>query len=100
MSSTSKISKEYHHVLQGIRDLYIEENHVYIIIYRVNDLTHLLPVIVPDRIFLREIAYQTSIKGFPGSLTTSSKRAWPTFPTRVENMLCRLCLMLKYKINI
>ena len=73
--SIPRISKGGHQALQGIKDLYVEEHHTYIRIYGLNYFPHLLLMFVPSLLLLKEISYQTNIKGITTSLASSSKKA-------------------------
>ena len=69
--------------LQGIGDWYIKKYHSYIQIYSLNNTPDMFPKFVPNRLMLKEIAYQTGSKGIANSLAMGSKRIWPTFPINV-----------------
>jgi hypothetical protein len=55
-------------------------NFLYIRIYGCEGAPHILPRYVPDRLALREIAYQTIGVGIVASLSKSQKKQWPSFP--------------------
>lgn len=61
-------------MIQRIGDWYAKNQHSYIRIYENSDLPHLCPMFVPNRLLLREIGYQTSVKGIEASLSAIFKR--------------------------
>ena len=62
----------------------MEERYTYIRIYGLTGTPHLLPSYVPDRLLLKEIAYQTGVKGIVVVLASMSKKVWPTFPIHLS----------------
>ena len=67
-------------------DWYVGENFSYIFIWGSNTV-HLLPRIVPDRMVLQEIAYQTVIDVFFPKLAWSKRKAWPKFLLNSESLV-------------
>jgi hypothetical protein len=58
----------------------LDEEFSYIRIYGCEGAPHILPRYVPNRLALREIAYQTVSVGIATFLSRSQKRQWPSFP--------------------
>lgn len=55
--------------IDPIRDLYVDDNFSYIIIYGCQNSPHALPRYVPDRLAIKEIMYQTFRTGITKDLT-------------------------------
>lgn len=78
-----RLSIEARNTIRSIGDWYIEEFYTYIRILGHTSAPHLLPKYVPDRLVLREIAYQTVVEGVTALLSSHSKKTWPKFPIKV-----------------
>ena len=61
---------------------FVTEYFTYILVVG-NQGVHFLPWHVPDRLFLREIAYQTTYSGAYAKCASNQKRTWPKLPIRV-----------------
>ena len=70
-------------------DWYVGEYLSYIRILG-NNKVHMLPIILPDRLVLQEVAYQTVIDGVFPKLAQSKRKAWPKFPSNMDFSFCKL----------
>ena len=61
---------------------YIGEYFTYIIIWG-SRFVHLLPRIVPDKMVLEEVAYQTMIEGIHQLCYSLKRKSWPNFPISI-----------------
>ena len=61
---------------------YIGEYFTYIRIWGTRSV-HLLPRIVPDKMALEEVAYQTMIEGIHQLCSSLKRKAWPKFPINI-----------------
>jgi len=66
-------------VLSNIGDWYIERDFTYIRIYGATKAPHLLPKFVPERLVLREIAYQTILHGFNAYLVKEKLKTFISY---------------------
>jgi hypothetical protein len=70
--------------LKAIVDWFVDENFSYVRVYGCSIPLHTLPKFLPDRIILREVAYQI-VKGDIGiELKAAQKKSWPIFPVYVR----------------
>jgi hypothetical protein len=69
-----RFTQEAIDVIKEIGDWFIDEEFSYIRIYGCEGAPHLLPRYVPDRLALREIAYQIVGVGIVASLSRSQKK--------------------------
>lgn len=60
--------------LEGIGDWYVDTYHYDIHIYGLNDASHMLPMFVPNRMLIKEITYQTGVKGIAHTLGGGSEK--------------------------
>ena len=67
-------------------DWYVGEYFSYIRIWRRNTF-HLLPKIVPERMVLEEISFQTIIGGVFPNLAGSKRKGWPKFPRNLGSLV-------------
>lgn len=67
-------------VLGRIGDWYLNEPSTDIRIYGATKAPHLLPKHVPERLVIREIAYQTILHGFNASLAKDQNKLCPAYP--------------------
>jgi hypothetical protein len=72
-------------VIRRIGDWYLMEHGTYIRIYSAMKPPNLLPRLVPDKLVLQEVAYQTIIHGVGGILYRSKKSIWPPLPLYIGN---------------
>ena len=71
-------------LLYKIGDWYIEKELTYLRIYGATAAPNLLPKFVPDRLVLREIAYETLLFGFNASLVKEKLRLFITYPMHIS----------------
>jgi hypothetical protein len=65
--------------MKDVADWYLGKYYTYIRVYGNTRAPHLLPCYVPDKLLIREIAFQTMGTGITSLLLGSSKKLWPTF---------------------
>jgi hypothetical protein len=75
-----RFTQESINTIKEIGDWFVDEEFSYIRIYGCEGAPHILPRYVPDRLVLREIAYQIVGVGIVASLSKSQKKKWPSFP--------------------
>lgn len=79
-----RLSDKAIEVLQDIGDWYIDERSTYINIYGETKAPHTLPVHVPNRLVIREVAYKTAIHGFNAYLARHQKKLCPPYPISID----------------
>ena len=67
-------------------DWYVGESFSYIRIWGSNTI-HMLPKIVPNRLVLEEVAFQTVNDGVYMRLIGPKKKAWPKFPLNLGSLV-------------
>ena len=60
-------------------DWYVGESFTYIRVYGSN-ASHMLPKVVPDRLVLEEISFQTVTEGVYKKCVAPKRKVWPRFP--------------------
>jgi hypothetical protein len=83
-SAASRLLDEGIQLLYKIGDWYIEKELTYLRIYGATAAPNLLPKFVPDRLVLREIAYETLLFGFNASLVKEKLRLFITYPMHIS----------------
>jgi len=81
--SLSPRSEEAMATLKDITDWYMRTYYRYIIFYGNIGSPHILSIYVPDRLLIREIAYQTMEIDITYVLSGRIKKLWPTFPINI-----------------
>jgi hypothetical protein len=71
--------------MKGVANWYLGKYYSYIMVYGTTRAPHILPYFVPDRLLMREIAYQTMRTWVTTLLLSSSKKLWPLFPIHIAN---------------
>jgi len=71
--------------MKGVEDWYLGKYYSYIMVYGTSGAPHILPYFVPDRLLMREIAYQTMGTWVASLLLSSSKNVFPLFPIHIAN---------------
>jgi hypothetical protein len=84
---TPRFTQEATNVIKEIGDWFIDEEFSYIRIYGCEGAPHILPRYVPERLTLREIAYQTVGVGIVASLSKSKKKTMAIFPNFTGHFL-------------
>ena len=63
-------------------DWYVGESFAYIIVWGSNT-AHMLPKVVPDRLVIEEISFQTVTEGIYKKHVGPKRSAWPKFPQKL-----------------
>jgi hypothetical protein len=71
-------------VISLIGDQYINVYHTYIRIYGATKYPHLLPRIVPNKLVIKEVAYQSILHGFNSSSNKGWKKCCSSYPLHIE----------------
>ena len=64
---------------------YVGESFTYIRIFS-NNAAHMLPKVVPDRLVLEEISFQTVTKGIYKKCAAPKGKVWPKFPLTLGSL--------------
>jgi hypothetical protein len=67
-------------LISTIGDWYVTENGTYIRVFGATKAPHLLPKLIPDKLAIQEVAYQTLLRGVGASLARDKKAPWPALP--------------------
>ena len=66
-------------------DWYVGESFAYIRVFGSN-AAHMLPKVVPDRLVLEEISFQTVTKGIYKKCAAPKRKFWPKFPITLGSL--------------
>ena len=66
-------------------DWYVGESFTYIRFFGSN-VAHMLPKVVPDRLFLEEISFQTVIEGIYKKCAAPKRKLWPKFLQKLGSL--------------
>ena len=72
-------SPEAKNLIDTMGDWYIDESFSYIRVFE-NSPSHTLPKVVPDRLVLEEISFQTVTEGIYKKCATPKRKLWSKFP--------------------
>jgi hypothetical protein len=78
-----RISEAVSENIKEIAYWFVEENASYIMVYGCSIPPHALSKFLPDRLVLREVAYQIVKGGIGIELKAAQKKFWPIFPVYV-----------------
>ena len=78
-------SPEAKSLIATMGDWYFGESFTYIRVYGSN-VTHMLPKVVPDRLVLEEISFQTVIEGIYKKCAAPKRKFWPRFPITLGSL--------------
>jgi hypothetical protein len=78
-----RISKSITGNLRAVVDWFIEENFLYIRVFKCSIPPHALPKFLPNRLAYREVAHQIVAGGIGIEIKVSQKKFWPVFPIQV-----------------
>ena len=67
-------------------DWYVGESFSYIIIWGRN-IVHMFPNIVPNRLVLEEVSFQTVTDGVYKKLVAPKRKGWPKFPLNIGSFV-------------
>ena len=86
MKEALAFSPEATGLIGTMGDWYVGKHFSYIRIWGSNTV-HMLPRIVPDRLVLEEVAFQTVNDGVYRKLIDPKKKAWPKFPLHLGSLV-------------
>ena len=72
-------SPEEKDLIATMGDWYMDESFTYIRIYGSN-AAHMFPKVIPNRLVLEEISFQTVIEGIYKKRAAPKRKFWPRFP--------------------
>ena len=64
---------------------YVGDSFTYIRVFGIN-AAHMLPKVVPDRLVLEEISFQTVIEGIYKKCVAPKRKVWPKFPLTLGSL--------------
>ena len=72
-------SPEAKSLIATMGDWYVDESFTYIMVFGSN-ATHMLPKVVPDKLVLEDISFQTVTEGIYKKCAAPKRKVWPKFP--------------------